>query len=162
MSKPLSRDQASRGERSPKLLQHNELPAAARCAVSAPHCDFLLAPFWKSRNSTRSMQLPWGRGRTSISLRPDPDSALPPRDPTVRLKEAIRIPCRQLILFREVSAPGPTVRGAVSRVPVCAPGLRQAAAEGSRACAEFPARQPAPWQYRPPSAAAQPRIAPWA
>ena len=44
MSKPLSRDQASRGERSPKLLQHNELPAAARCAVSALRfspCAFL-------------------------------------------------------------------------------------------------------------------------
>src|SRR5204862_3895197 len=59
---------------------------------------------------------------------------------------------------REVSAPAWVVRPAVSPGPVCAPGLRLAAAEWPRACAEFPARPLATWRYRPPSAAERPRV----
>src|SRR6516164_174003 len=58
----------------------------------------------------------------------------------------------------DLIALAPMARAAVSRVPVWAPELRQVAAGWPRACAESPARPPAPWRYRRSSAAAQPRI----
>jgi hypothetical protein len=57
-----------------------------------------------------------------------------------------------------ISAPAPTVRAAVSTGPVCAPGLRLAAADPLRACAESPAGPPAAWRYLPPPAPHRPRV----